>query len=118
MMYSGYGVGHHYGVGIGYSAYHPYTYFGKRSAGAEAKPEADPYLLYNGVGYHHGVGFGYSGYHHPYTTYFGKRSADAEPEPFVTYGAYGYGLHHGFGYSGFYHPYSTTYYGKRSAEAD
>merc|ERR1712221_17385 len=72
----------------------------------------------NGVGYHHGVGFGYSGYHHPYTTYFGKRSADAEPEPFVTYGAYGYGLHHGVGYSGFYHPYSTTYYGKRSAEAD
>merc|ERR1712234_32607 len=78
---------------------------------ADAKAEADPYLLYGGY-YGHGLGYGY-GYGYPYGGYYyGKRSADAEPEakadadPYLLYGGY-YG--HGLGYG---------YYGKRSADAD
>merc|ERR1712121_372095 len=42
---------------------------------ADAKAEADPYLLYG-----HGLGYGY-GYGYPYTYgYYGKREAEAEPE--------------------------------------
>merc|ERR1711902_29397 len=73
-------------------------------ADAEADPEADPWLLYSG---YHGYGYGYYGYGlrpygyrayygYPYRYgYYGKRSADAEPEPEANadayYGYYGYG---------------------------
>merc|ERR1719339_674317 len=82
-----------YGAGYGYryGAY-PYasTYYGKRSADAEPKAEADPALLYNAYGY----GLPYAGAYGSYGSYrtygaypyayggysYGKRSAEAEPE--------------------------------------
>merc|ERR1712214_75438 len=128
LVYSGYGGLHHgyAGYGYGYSAY-PYTtyHYGKRSAEAEAKPEADPYLVYSGL--HHGyAGYGYGGLYRPYsygygygfpTTYhYGKRSAEAEPQYFYSglHTPYLYGAGYTYGY-----PYATTYhYGKREAEAE
>merc|ERR1712112_476627 len=81
----------------------------------EAKADADPALLYGGFGYA-GLGYaGYAGYPYAYGAYpyaygahyFGKRSADAEPEAkadaALLYGALGYGAH---------------YIGKRSADAE
>merc|ERR1712110_719552 len=80
---------------------------------AEPEAEADPALLYGAYGYglpYSGVyGYRYGGYRtygaYPYTYgYYGKRSADAEPEadaeadPALLYSAYGYGLP----YSGVY----------------
>merc|ERR1712024_378801 len=59
----------------------------------------------------HPVAVGYHGF-----GYYGKRSADAEPEADADayYGYYGYGYR---GYRGYYgHPYA--YYGKRSADAE
>merc|ERR1711997_869911 len=58
-------------------------------------------------------------YAHP-LGYYGKRSADAEPQAeadaYYGYG-YGYGYGHYRGYRGYYgHPYA--YYGKRSADAE
>merc|ERR1712034_43794 len=72
--YYGHGLGYYggyygglryYGHGLGYV-------YGKRSADAEAKPEADPYLLYGGhlgyaghLGYYGGLGhygYGYGRY--------------------------------------------------------
>merc|ERR1711878_248032 len=75
-----------------------------------------------------GVYGGYRTYGAPYSYgYYGKRSADAEPEadaeadPALLYGAYGYGLP----YSGVYgyrtygaYPYTYGYYGKRSADTE
>merc|ERR1712060_439937 len=86
--------------------------------GADAKAEADPYLLYGGY-YGHGLGYGY-GYGYPYYGYYGKREAEAEPEakadPYLLYGGYyGHGLGYGYGYG---YPYSYGYYGKREAEAE
>merc|ERR1712201_9279 len=80
---------------------HPYVYYGKREA--EAEPEANPqYLTYgHHLGYSHLGYAGYAGY--PYTTYYGKRDADADPQY--------------LGYAG-YTGYPYTYYGKRDAEAD
>merc|ERR1711994_83984 len=92
-----------YAYGLTYAS--PYVHYGKRSADAEAKPEADPYLVYSGL--HHGyAGYGYGYAAYPYTTYhYGKREAEAEAKPYY-YGGYGYGF-------------PTTYhYGKRSAEAE
>merc|ERR1712241_1088676 len=65
----------------------------------------------------HPVAYGFYG--HPYG-YYGKRSADAEPEADADayYGYYGYGYR---GYRGYYgHPYGYRYgyYGKRSADAE
>merc|ERR1711936_47132 len=57
----------------------------------------------------------------PTLAYYGKRSADAEPEakadPYLLYGGYyGHGLGYGYGYG---YPYGHYgYYGKRSAEAE
>ena len=58
----------------------------------------------------------------PVAHYYGKRSADAEPEvradadPYLLYGGYyGHGLGYGYGYG---YPYRYGYYGKRSADAD
>merc|ERR1711971_1413379 len=112
------------GAPLAYAGY-PYApvAYGKRSADAE--PEAD--AAYFGYGYPYayaGVPFGsssgldpitqgldaatqgyvpYYGYgHHAYGHYYGKRSADAEPEAEAFYGHYGYpyGLGHHFGYAG------------------
>merc|ERR1719251_19368 len=105
----------------------------------EAKPEAeaDPALLYRayGYGYPYAYGaygaYGYAGYpyaHH--ALYYGKRSADAEPEaaaeadPALLYGAYGYGAYPyaygGYRTYGYGYPYAHhgLYYGKRSADAE
>merc|ERR1712226_855571 len=84
----------------------------------EAKPEAaaEPWLAY-----------GYGAYAHPYAHhgYYGKRSADAEPEadPALLYGAYSDYAYSGLynGYAGYHagYPYAHAYaYGKRSADAE
>merc|ERR1711874_307871 len=65
----------------------------------------------------HPVAVGYYGLGH--FGYYGKRSADAEPEADADayYGYYGYGYRGYRGYRGYYgHPYG--YYGKRSADAE
>merc|ERR1712168_526348 len=102
----------------------------------EAEAKADPALLYGAYGYGLPYAGVYSGGYRTYGAYpyagyyYGKRSADAEPEanaeadPALLYGAYGYGLP----YSGVYgyrtygaygaYPYTYGYYGKRSADAD
>merc|ERR1711994_176615 len=117
-----------YAYGLTYAS--PYVHYGKRSAEAEAKPEADPYLVYSGL--HHGyAGYGYGYAAYPYTTYhygkreaeaeakpyhYGKRSAEAEPQYFYSglHTPYLYGAGYTYGY-----PYATTYhYGKREAEAE
>jgi hypothetical protein len=60
----------------------------------------------------------------PTLAYYGKRSADAEPEakadPYLLYGGYGLG-YRGYGYGGYYGHglgYGGYYYGKRSADAE
>merc|ERR1712004_172956 len=73
---------------------------------AEVEHEVTAHTVPVAVGYH---GFGY----------YGKRSADAEPEADADayYGYYGYGYRGYRGYRGYYgHPYG--YYGKRSADAE
>ncbi len=120
-----------------YGAYgYPYAGYGKRSADAEpeaeADAEADPALLYGSYGYPYAgayggyrtygaypatYGYGYRTYGaYPYS-YYGKRSADAEPKADAYYGAYGYGLPYaGYGYARSYaygaHPYAFGVYGK------
>merc|ERR1711882_35821 len=123
----------------GYAApaygYSTLGYYGKRSADAEPEAKADAGLYYGGYGYGLGyAGLGYSGlgyaglgYATPaygYSTlgYYGKRSADAEPEAKadagLLYGGYGYGLgYSGLGYAGYgygypaYGGYRGYYYG-------
>merc|ERR550517_1839922 len=92
----------------------------------EAKDDAkaDPWLTYGYGAYPYAYGgYGY-GYPHVYG-YYGKRSADAEPEAdpavlYSTYGTYPYaysGLYHG--YAGYHPGYPYAYhYGKRSADAE
>merc|ERR1711990_530211 len=58
----------------------------------------------------HPVAVGYHAY--PHFGYYGKRSADAEPEADAYYGYYGYGYR---GYRGYY---GYRYGGKRSADAE
>merc|ERR1711911_184038 len=74
----------------------------------------------------------YGGYRtygaYPYSYgYYGKRSADAEPDPALLYGAYGYGLPYSSLYRSYgaypygyrtYGAYPYAYYGKRSADAE
>ena len=83
-------------------------------ASPDANAEADPYYYPGAFGAYHPYYYGGYAYGYPYSKYgfryFGKRSAEAEPE--ANYGAYGYG--HPYG-----HSYGHTYghaYGKRSAE--
>merc|ERR1719479_147574 len=69
----------------------------------------------------HPVAVGYYGL--PHVGYYGKRSADAEPEADADayYGYYGYGGYRYGGYRGYYgYPYGYRYgyYGKRSADAE
>merc|ERR1711990_1174368 len=75
---------------------------------AEVEHEVTAHTVPVAVGYH---GFGY----------YGKRSADAEPEADADayYGYYGYGGYRYGGYRGYYgYPYRYGYYGKRSADAE
>merc|ERR1711936_510716 len=98
---------------------------------AEPEAEADAALLYGAYGYagyhpYASVYSGYRGYYgHPYTYggYYGKRSADAEPEADADalYGYYGYARPYGGYYGGYrygYAGYPYRYYGKRSADAE
>merc|ERR1719225_2226450 len=62
------------------------------------------------------VAVGYHGY--PHVGYYGKRSADAEPEADAYYGYYGYGYRGYRGYYGSPYGYRYRYYGKRSADAE
>merc|ERR1712001_700727 len=74
---------------------------------AEVSHEVTAHTVPLAVGYH---GLGHFGY-------YGKRSADAEPEADAYYGYYGYGGYGYRGYRGYFgHPY--RYYGKRSADAE
>merc|ERR1712210_210477 len=107
---------------------------------AEPEVEADPALLYGTYGYGvpaygaYGAYGAYSAYR-PYSYggyYYGKRSAEAEPEaeadPALLYNAYGYGLPYAGAYGAYggyrtYGAYPYAYgagysYGKRSAEAE
>merc|ERR1712098_439092 len=84
-------------------------YYGKRSADAEPKADADALYGYYGYGLrpyaHHGY-YGYPYAHHGYA-YYGKRSADAEADADAYYGypyAYGYGYAHR-GYYGYPYAY-------------
>merc|ERR1711973_261601 len=116
------------------------------AAMAMAEPEADPQLLYtagvhtpvtsinnvpvvNAVPHVYTTGVhaptvgvvGSTVYSHP-TVYYGKRSADAEPEADADafYGVYGYSAYRPYAYSA-YRPYAYTTrwgYGKRSADAE
>merc|ERR1712241_1584761 len=89
-----------YGAYRGYYG-HPYAYYGKRSADAEPKADADAFYGYYGYGVR------------PYA--YGKRSADAEPaaEPKADadayYGYYGYGRPYAYGYR--YGGYRGYYWG-------
>merc|ERR1711934_552244 len=88
-------------------------------AKAVANPKADPYLLYGsyygGLGHHYG-GYGYGGY--PYYSYYGKRSAEAEPAPAPAadakadpwYGYYGGLSHYGYGYPYYGYGHGYGYY--------
>merc|ERR1711990_1136126 len=70
LLYSHYGyAGYPYaysGLYHGYAGYHagyPYAYhYGKRSADAEAEPEADAYYGYYGYARPYGYGYRYGGY--------------------------------------------------------
>merc|ERR1719225_1040379 len=78
---------------------------------AEVEHEVTAHPVAVAVGYH---GLGHFGY-------YGKRSADAEPEADADayYGYYGYGGYRYGGYRGYYgYPYRYGYYGKRSADAE
>merc|ERR1719225_2267377 len=78
---------------------------------AEVEHEVTAHTVPVAVGYH---GLGHFGY-------YGKRSADAEPEADADayYGYYGYGYRGYRGYRGYYgYPYRYGYYGKRSADAE
>merc|ERR1719278_1442136 len=126
LLYGAYAHPYAYGAygAYGYGAY-PYAhhglYYGKRSAEAEPKADADAYYgVYGyGLGYH-GLGYryGYAGYPYAHRAYYyGKRSADAEPtaaaEPAADadayYGYYGYGARPYYGYGLGYRGYGLGY---------
>merc|ERR1712001_108895 len=110
-----------YGAGLPYAAAAPLPYVGATVGAvahvpvvksdvvtpAEVEHEVTPVAV--AVGYH---GLGHFGY-------YGKRSADAEPEADADalYGYYGYGGYRYGGYRGYY-GYPYRYYGKRSADAE
>merc|ERR1719476_1195227 len=135
----------HYPINYGYYG-HPLThYYGKREAEPTADADADakakavvPLTLpYGGL---YNYGYGYTGYPvvksvagktivspiHSGLHYYGKRSADAEPEaaadadaaadPWLTYGysGYGHGLYRPYGYRAHYGGYLGGYGGYRT----
>merc|ERR1712141_509527 len=75
---------------------------------AEVEHEVTAHHVPVALGYH---GLGHFGY-------YGKRSADAEPEADAYYGYYGYGGYGYRGYRGYYGYPGYRYYGKRSADAE
>merc|ERR1712183_545018 len=114
-----------YGAGLPYAAAAPLPYVGATVGAvahvpvvksdvvtpAEVEHEVTAHPVAVAVGYH---GLGHFGY-------YGKRSADAEPEADADayYGYYGYGGYRYGGYRGYYgYPYRYGYYGKRSADAE
>jgi len=149
LLYSTFGYGGYpaystYGLRTyGFPAYtYGYNgYYGKRSADAEpeANAKADPALLYSTFGYGgypaystYGLRtYGYPAYTYGYNGYYGKRSADAEPEadakadPALLYSTFGYGGYPAYstyglrtyGYPAYTYGYNG-YYGKRSADAE
>merc|ERR1712029_409008 len=88
-----YGYGGLYGLGYGGYGYGGLYGYGKRSADAEAKPEADAWYGYGGL-YGYGLGLGYGGYGYGGLYGYGKRSADADAKPWLGYG----GLYGGWAY--------------------
>merc|ERR1711923_395221 len=108
LLYGGFG----YGLGLPY-AYGAYAFGGKSAPCVNAANVPVPCA---------GAPLAYAGY--PYAAhYYGKRSADAEPEADADayYGYYGYGLrpygYRAYGYD-YGYPYRYGYYGKRSADAE
>merc|ERR1712119_54081 len=114
-----------YGAGLPYAAAAPLPYVGATVGAvahvpvvksdvvtpAEVEHEVTAHPVAVAVGYH---GLGHFGY-------YGKRSADAEPEADADayYGYYGYGGYRYGGYRGYYgYPYGGYRYGKRSADAE
>merc|ERR1711972_460367 len=86
---------------------------------AKADAKADAALLYGAYGYAGLPYAGYAGYAYgayPYA-YYGKRSAEAEPEADAYYGYYGYARPYAYGYRSYGYP-AYGYYGKRSADAE
>jgi len=93
-------------------AYGAYTFGGKSAPCVNAANVPVPCA---------GAPYAYHGY--PYAAhYYGKRSADAEPEADADayYGYYGYARPYAYGYRsyGYGYPYRYGYYGKRSADAE
>merc|ERR1712098_52995 len=86
-------------MGYGYPAY---GYYGKRSADAEPKADADAYYGVYGYPYAAGyAGYAYGAYPYAYGAYCGKRSADAQPEADAYYGYYGYARPYAYGAYGY-----------------
>merc|ERR1712226_1008210 len=105
-----------YGAGLPYTAHH-LAPLGLAPVGAVAHAPVVKAVVEKPAEVEHEVtahtvplAVGYHGY--PHFGYYGKRSADAEPEA-DAYGYYGYG-----GYGGYRGYYGGRYYGKRSADAE
>merc|ERR1712226_1503891 len=113
-----------YGAGLPYTAHH-LAPLGLAPVGAVAHAPVVKAVVEKPAEVEHEVtahtvplAVGYHGY--PHFGYYGKRSADAEPEADAYYGYYGYGGYGGYGgYRGYYgRGYGYRYYGKRSADAE
>merc|ERR1712076_104228 len=113
-----------YGAGLPYTAHH-LAPLGLAPVGAVAHAPVVKAVVEKPAEVEHEVtahtvplAVGYHGY--PHFGYYGKRSADAEPEADAYYGYYGYGGYGGYGgYRGCYgRGYGYRYYGKRSADAE
>merc|ERR1711997_1175406 len=111
-----------YGAGLPYAAAAPLPYVGATVGAVAHVPvvKSDvvtPAEVEHEVTAHPvAVAVGYHGY--PHVGYYGKRSADAEPEADAYYGYYGYGYRGYRGYYGSPYGYRYGYYGKRSADAE
>ena len=144
LVYGGYPYTHGLTHGLTYGAYNPYythpvvTKAAVKAADGEEKAVVPLTLPYGGL---YNYGYGYTGYPvvksvagtktivptlHSGLHYYGKRSADAEPEaaadadaaadPWLTYGysGYGHGLYRPYGYRAHYGGYLGGYGGYRS----
>merc|ERR1712183_627739 len=112
-----------YGAGLPYAAAAPLPYVGATVGAVAHVPVVKSDVVTPAEVEHevtaHPVAVGYYG--HPHFGYYGKRSADAEPEADADayYGYYGYGGYRYGGYRGYYgYPYGGYRYGKRSADAE